>query len=188
MCVFVCKYVCVCLCVCLCAYVYVCVYVRVCMCVCVCVCLCVCMRVCVFLWVYMFVCVRVCVCICVLCVCVCVCQFTATSASTATWVLISPYPDQEGNKLMFLSEWREFPSAPCLAKRKPWWQLASRCCWNRAHTWHASELVSFLVGLRIYQHPGICSDLQIIKVSILSSNQHNITFVVLLPQDLTSAE
>jgi len=22
--------------------------------------------------------------------------------------------NQEGNKLMFLSEWREFPSAPCL--------------------------------------------------------------------------
>ena len=34
------------------------------------------------------------------------------------WVLISPYPDQEGNKLMFLSEWREFPSAPCLAGKK----------------------------------------------------------------------
>ena len=34
---------------------------------------------------------------------------------------------------MFLSEWREFPSAPCLAgKKKTWWQLASRCCWNRA--------------------------------------------------------
>jgi len=33
-------------------------------------------------------------------------------------VLISPYPDQEGNKLMFLSEWREFPSAPCLAGKK----------------------------------------------------------------------
>jgi len=34
--------------------------------------------------------------------------------------------------LMFLSEWREFPSAPCLAGKKKWWQLASRCCWNRA--------------------------------------------------------
>jgi len=96
----------------------------------------------------------------------------------------------------FLSEWRAFPSAPCLAgkkelddslrldvveiarvpdmlpssflvrmawisfgsltyrKKKTWWQLASRCCWNRARPWHASELVSFLVGLRIYQHPG----------------------------------
>ena len=31
--------------------------------------------------------------------------------------------------LMFLSEWREFPSAPCLAGGT-WWQLASRCCWN----------------------------------------------------------
>ena len=54
---------------------------------------------------------------------------------------------------MFLSEWREFPSAHCLAKKKTWWQLASRCCWNLARPWHASELVSFLVGLRTYQHP-----------------------------------
>ena len=30
-------------------------------------------------------------------------------------LLISPWPDQEGNKLLFLSEWREFPSASCLA-------------------------------------------------------------------------
>ena len=30
-------------------------------------------------------------------------------------MLISPQPDQEGNKLMFLSDWREFPSALCLA-------------------------------------------------------------------------
>ena len=35
--------------------------------------------------------------------------------------------------LMLLPEWREFPSAPCLAgKQKTWWQLASRCCWNGA--------------------------------------------------------
>jgi len=33
-------------------------------------------------------------------------------------VLISPLPDQEGNKLMFLSEWREFSLAPCLAGKK----------------------------------------------------------------------
>ena len=32
-----------------------------------------------------------------------------------TGVLKSPEPDQEGNKLMFLSEWREFPLVPCLA-------------------------------------------------------------------------
>jgi len=52
---------------------------------------------------------------------------------------------------MFLSEWREFPSAPCL-RGGTWWQLASRCCWNRAHPWNASEFASFLVGLRTYQH------------------------------------
>jgi len=35
--------------------------------------------------------------------------------SRITVVLMSPWPDQEENKLMFLSEWREFLSAPCLA-------------------------------------------------------------------------
>jgi len=35
--------------------------------------------------------------------------------------------------LMFLSEWREFTSAPCLAGgKKTWWQLASPYCWNHA--------------------------------------------------------
>ena len=38
-------------------------------------------------------------------------------------------------------------------KKKTWRHLASQCCWNRARSWHASELVSFLVGLRTYQHP-----------------------------------
>ena len=40
------------------------------------------------------------------------------STAIFTGVLISPYPDQEGNKLMFLSELREFPSVPCLAGKK----------------------------------------------------------------------
>ena len=54
---------------------------------------------------------------------------------------------------MFLWEWSECPSSPCVAKKKKtWWQLASRCCSNRARPWHASELVSVLVGLRTYQH------------------------------------
>jgi len=48
---------------------------------------------------------------------------------------------------MFLSECRQFPSAPCLAGKETWWQLASQCCWNRARPWRASEQVSFLVGL-----------------------------------------
>ena len=55
---------------------------------------------------------------------------------------------------MLLSEWREFRSLPCIAGKKTWWQLASRCCWNRARPCHASKLVSFLVWLRTYQHPG----------------------------------
>jgi len=85
-----------------------------------------------------------------------------TEKSSANWinttfctgVLVSPYPNQEGNKLMFLSEWREYPSAPCLAgKKKIWWHLASRYCWNHARPWHASELASFLIRLKTYQHP-----------------------------------
>jgi hypothetical protein len=40
------------------------------------------------------------------------------TAGFNTGVLISPQPDQEENKLMFLSEWREFPSAPFLAGKK----------------------------------------------------------------------
>jgi len=57
---------------------------------------------------------------------------------------------------MFLTEWREINSAPCLAGKRPWRQKASRYCWNRVLPWHASELVSFLVGLRTYQYTGKC--------------------------------
>ena len=49
--------------------------------------------------------------------------------------------------------WISFRALPC-RKKRTWWQLASRCCWNQARPWHASELVSFLVGQRTYQHPG----------------------------------
>ena len=55
---------------------------------------------------------------------------------------------------MFLSEWLEFPPAPFLAGGGTWWQLASRCCWNRARPWHPTELDSYLVGLRTCQHFG----------------------------------
>ena len=80
---------------------------------------------------------------------------SCTGNMTCTGVLINPWPDQEGNKLTFLSEWREFPSAPCLSggRGETWWQQAS-WCWNRARLWRASELVSFLAGLRTYQHSG----------------------------------
>jgi len=54
--------------------------------------------------------------------------------------------------------WISFGALPCRWGKKTWWQLASRCCWNRARPWHASDLVSFLVGLRSYQHPGtVCT-------------------------------
>jgi len=50
-----------------------------------------------------------------------------------------------------------FGPLPCRGK-KNWWQLASRCCWNRARPWRVSELVSFLFGLRTYQSPGTNSN------------------------------
>jgi hypothetical protein len=60
--------------------------------------------------------------------------------------------------------WISFDALPCMGKQT-WWQLASRCCWNRARPWYASELVSFLVGLRTYQHPGII-DFQLLLQSV----------------------
>ena len=42
---------------------------------------------------------------------------TLQSGLISAGVLISPYPNQEGNKLMFLSEWREYP-VPCLVGKK----------------------------------------------------------------------
>jgi len=72
-----------------------------------------------------------------------------------TGMLISPYPDQEGKKLLCLSEWLDLLRRLALqGEKKTWWQLASGCCWNRARPCIASELVSFLVGLRTYQHHG----------------------------------
>ena len=56
-----------------------------------------------------------------------------------------------GRKQTNISARMVFASAPCLErKKKTWWQLASRCCRNRARPWHASKLFSFLVGLRTY--------------------------------------
>jgi len=60
--------------------------------------------------------------------------------------------------------WISFGALACMGKQT-WWQLASRCCWNRARPSHASELVSFLVGLRTYQHSGII-DLQLLLQSV----------------------
>ena len=58
-----------------------------------------------------------------------------------------------------------FGALPC-RKKKTWWQLASRCCWNRARPWHAYELVSFLVWLKTSHHPGIWNHNQQIWNSI----------------------
>ena len=61
-------------------------------------------------------------------------------------------PRRKQGNVSFRMAWISFGALPCRKRTK--WQLASRYCWNRARPWHASELVSFLVGLRTYQHPG----------------------------------
>jgi len=60
-------------------------------------------------------------------------------------------PGRKKANVSVTMEWIYFDALLC--RTKTWWQLASRCCWNRARPWHASELVSFLVGLKTYQHP-----------------------------------
>jgi len=51
---------------------------------------------------------------------------------------------------MFLSEWREFPSTPCLAGKRTWWQLTSRCCWNRTRPDMLPSLCSGILWKLIY--------------------------------------
>jgi len=53
---------------------------------------------------------------------------------------------------MFLSEWREFPSAPCLAGKKKLDDGSRLDVVEIARV--ANMLPSFLVGLRTYKHPG----------------------------------
>ena len=63
--------------------------------------------------------------------------------------------------------WISFGALPC--RKKKTWQLAARCCWNRARPWHASEVGSFVVGRRTYQHSGTCC--HAISVSADTNNE-----------------
>jgi len=57
---------------------------------------------------------------------------------------------------MFLSEWLEFPSAPCLAKKKKIDDISRLDVVEIARVHDMLPgLFSFPVGLRTYQHPGI---------------------------------
>ena len=86
--------------------------------------------------------------------------------------------------------WISFGALPCRKKKKTWWQLASRCCWNRACPWHASELASFLVGLRTYQHPGILmkrAQMDFVQTKNISDySRHFSTFFKRIWNDITS--
>ena len=74
------------------------------------------------------------------------------------------WPGRKRANVSVRMAWISFGAFPC-RKKKSLWQLASRCCWNRARPWRASELVSFLVGLKTYQHHGIWSVWRQISVS-----------------------
>ena len=67
---------------------------------------------------------------------------------------------RSGRKQANVSVRMAWISFGALQEKKKTWQLASWCCWNRTRPWHASELVSFLVGLRTYQHPGTWCPMQ----------------------------
>ena len=80
---------------------------------------------------------------------------SSESRCTFTGVLISAWPDQEGNKL-------HSPHFMELGGSLPHSQESTTCPYPSqinpflcpSHFWQA-QLVSFLVGLRTYQHPGI---------------------------------
>jgi len=62
-------------------------------------------------------------------------------------------PGRKQTNVSIRMAWISFDALPCRKKLDD--SSQTRCCWNRARPWHASELVSFLVGLRTYQHPGM---------------------------------
>ena len=75
--------------------------------------------------------------------------------------------------------WISFSALPC--RKKTWWQLASRCYWNCAHPWRASELVSFLVGLMTYQYSGKGKVRQFVRCSLsieMSANYWKLSLVM----------
>ena len=72
--------------------------------------------------------------------------------------------------------WIPFGALPC--RKKNWWQLASRCCWNRARPWRASELVSFLAGLRTYQPPGNFYDVTVFVFLVFLSRTLKLKWIL----------
>ena len=86
----------------------------------------------------------------------CWCIYILFYFLTVHGVLISKslaWPGRKQANISVRMTWISFGAMPC-RKKKTWCQLASRCCWNRVRPWHTSEVVSFLVRLRTYQHPG----------------------------------
>jgi len=79
---------------------------------------------------------------------------TQAGGDDPTGVLISPYPDQEGNKLhspRFMEDGGSLPHSKVSTTCPYPSQINPFLC--PSHFWQ-TQLVSFLVGLRTYQHLG----------------------------------
>jgi len=50
----------------------------------------------------------------------------------ATQFLMVAYDGAWFSNISFRMAWISFGALPCRGRKKTWWQLASRCCWNRA--------------------------------------------------------
>ena len=50
--------------------------------------------------------------------------------------------------------WISFGALPC--RKKKWWQLASRCCWNHARPWHVLNLFPSWSGEGLISTPVQC--------------------------------
>ena len=87
-----------------------------------------------------------------------VCVYIYIFRRLCTGVLISPQPDQEGNKPKLLSEWREFPSAPCFAEKK---NLVT----DRVSMLLKSR--AFLTCFRVCFLPGLAKDLSAPRQCVL---------------------
>ena len=83
--------------------------------------------------------------------------YRVDSSTSTTLVLISLWPDQEGKKanVSVRMVWISFGALPCRKKEKPYDNSRFDVVEIARVSWHASELFSFPVGQRTYQHHAV---------------------------------
>ena len=80
-----------------------------------------------------------------------------------TGVLTSLQPDQAGNKLVSMSGTRAFPTKSKNELSSSFFSCKARRQRKFMPFWQKHQLVSFLVGLRIYQNPCVYDNSKIIR-------------------------